>query len=102
MPENDTDRRYLQRAHWSEHKKICAKLRDADNVPDLDQLHSRLEEMTKALYGTHAPVSERIRWHSVHATDPKSRRVREFLDKLDVEHVAQYAVRLSDRYFERS
>ncbi|KAG8904778.1 hypothetical protein FRB99_001210 [Tulasnella sp. 403] len=58
----------------------------------MDAINARFQEMQPGLYGDHAPVSERIRWHSVYDTDDKSMRVKAFSEQLDMEHAGQYAV----------
>ncbi|KAG8971322.1 hypothetical protein FRC05_011314 [Tulasnella sp. 425] len=58
----------------------------------MDDLHEVYEQLNSALYGRHAPASERIIWHSVNDTDAKTRRMNAFMSQLDIEQVGQYAV----------
>ncbi|KDQ13824.1 hypothetical protein BOTBODRAFT_361666 [Botryobasidium botryosum FD-172 SS1] len=82
-----------QRAHWPAHKKNCKRLQETGNILDIDNTHKPYEELKKAFDGDHAPASERIRWHSLTDSDPKSRKAHAFTQKLDIEAVGQYAVK---------
>jgi len=85
-----------QAANWPVHKPICKKLSRAANIPTMDTLHLAQDELAKVLNGTHAPVSERLRHHSIDSsdnTDPNSLRAQKFLAKLEkhIEHLSEYA-----------
>lgn len=68
----------------------------------MDDLHEVYEQLNTALYGRHAPASERIIWHSVNDTDAKTRRMNAFMGQVDIEQVGQYAVSLSRHTFQGS
>lgn len=70
----------------------CKKIRDSTNVPDVEQLHERQNELKKAFEGDHAPVSERLIWRSLSDGDSNTQLVKRFIQQLDIEHIGQYAV----------
>ena len=74
------------------HKRVCRRLQETDNIPQLDTVHETYREFDKAFYGDHAPLSQRIRWHSVSENNIKSRKVQDFMNKLDIPLVGTYAV----------
>ncbi|KAG8900739.1 hypothetical protein FRC00_011551 [Tulasnella sp. 408] len=75
----------------------CKKIRDSTNVPDIEQLHERQNELKKAFEGDHAPVSERLIWRSLSDGDSNTQLVKRFIEQLDIEHIGQYA---SDKFIE--
>ncbi|TDL29035.1 hypothetical protein BD410DRAFT_1487 [Rickenella mellea] len=81
-----------QKSHWKFHKLYCKSIRDAPQVPDMDEIGRRMDELNEALFGNHAPASRRITFRSFGDGSPDSPRAKKFADGLDVGDVMQYGI----------
>ncbi|TDL29036.1 hypothetical protein BD410DRAFT_797730 [Rickenella mellea] len=84
--------RACQKAHWKTHKESCKNMRDAPELPDMDEMGQHLDELNEALFGFHTPVSQRIKLRSLSDGSPESLKAKAFADGLEIAEVIEYGI----------
>ncbi|KIJ25110.1 hypothetical protein M422DRAFT_72254 [Sphaerobolus stellatus SS14] len=83
-----------QKATWSQHKALCKKLQNPEARKALPSYKTMMESHEKAYPFWHGPqpASERIHWFSTMENSSHGKVVREYIKRLDMEQIIQYAM----------